>query len=143
MITDIKYAIKREWDIIKSWFSYYKVLRNCYDFDYGSILEVEKHQTKRVRANIAKYAHHLNYKRDLQNIDRALRLLDASEVDILERDPLTGEYKTTRKVNTRNSSRFTNLVPIDSAFKLCHLYKCKAWYLYHKMRYEHLKEWWD
>lgn len=143
MIENIKYAIKREWDIIKSWFSYYKVLRNCYDFDYSSILSVEKHQIKRVQASIAKYKHHLNYKRDLQNIDRALRLLAASEEDILEMNPLTGKYETIRKVNARNASRFTNITPIDSAFKLCHLYKCKAWYLYHKMRYEHLKEWWD
>ena len=139
----IKYIIEREWDIIKSWFSYYKVLRNCYDFDYDSILEVEEHQIKRVRDSIAKYKHHLNYERDLQNIDRALRLLEASEADILEEDSFTGEYRTTRKVNTRNASRFINITPIDSAFRLLHVYQCKAWYLYNKMRYEHLKEWWD
>lgn len=143
MITRIKYTLRREWDIIKSWFSYYKVLRNCYDFDYDSILEVEKHQIKRVQASIAKYKHHLNYKRDLQNIDRALRLLAASEEDILEMNPLTGKYETTRKVNARNASRFTDIIPIDSAFRLLHVYQCKAWYLYNKMRYEHLKEWWD
>lgn len=143
MITNIKHTIKREWDIVKSWFSYYKVLRNCYDFDYDSILEVEKHQIKRVRDSIAKYAHHASYEEDLRNIDRALRLLDASKADILERSPFTGKYRTTRKVNIRNASRFTNLTPIDSAFKLLHVYQCKAWYLYHKMRYEHLKEWWD
>lgn len=143
MITDIKYIIKREWDIIKSWFSYYKVLRNCYDFDYDSILSVEKHQIQRVQASIAKYRHHLNYNRDLQNIGRALRLLAASEEDILEMNPLTGKYETIRKVNARNASRFTNLTLIDSPFKLLQVYQCKAWYLYNKMRYEHLKEWWD
>ena len=139
----IKYTIEREWDIIKSWFSYYKVLRNCYDFEYDSILEVEKYQIQRVRDSIAKYKHHLNYERDLQNIDRALRLLEASEADILEEDSFTGEYRTTRKVNTRNASRFINITPIDSAFRLLRVYRCKAWYLYNKMRYEHLKEWWD
>ena len=139
----IKYIIEREWDIIKSWFSYYKVLRNCYDFEYDSILEVEKYQIKKVRDSIAKYKHHPNYERDLQNIDRALRLLEASEADILEEDSFTGEYRTTRRVNTRNASRFINITPIDSAFRLLHVYQCKAWYLYNKMRYEHLKEWWD
>ena len=139
----IKYTIEREWDIIKSWFSYYKVLRNCYDFEYDSILEVEKYQIQRVRDSIAKYKHHANYERDLQNIDRALRLLEASEADILEEDSFTGEYRTTRKVNTRNASRFIDITPIDSAFRLLHVYQCKAWYLYNKMRYEHLKEWWD
>ncbi|MGM9531321.1 hypothetical protein, partial [Intestinibacter sp.] len=87
---------------------------------------------QRVRDSIAKYRNHLNYERDLQNIDRALRLLDASEEDILERNPLTGEYKTAKKVNTRNASRFTDLTPINDVFRLVSLYQCKAWYLYNK-----------
>lgn len=42
------------------WFSYFKVLMKVYDFDYSSILEVERHQITRVRDAIVKYQSHVD-----------------------------------------------------------------------------------
>ena len=51
---NIYHSVINFFDILKRWFSYYKILRKVYDFDYSSILMVEKYQIKRVRDSIIK-----------------------------------------------------------------------------------------
>lgn len=175
LISEIKYRYyKTKEDIIFFFkgltrtFSYYKILRNAVDYEYSSILEVEKYQMMRVRDSIKKYHTHLNWEKDVQRINLALKLLSIAteEDDIVEQ--VSGhfwtegpdknglyelksdaKYKTTKYVNIRNAQRFSK-IPLDyytdsnsKSLYLNMLRSEKAWYLYNKLRVYRLKEWWD
>jgi hypothetical protein len=133
-----------------------------------SILLVERFQIQRIKDNIIKYHNHTFWKRDVERINLALRLLDIIEENgraeptkctFINMPFEDGYYKlvTTEDptwnldvyVNIKNSNRFSTLP--KKAFddkKYCNLYKdslrlSKAWYLYNKLRLLHLKDWWE
>lgn len=156
-------SVRRFWDNIKRWFSYYNTLRKVYDFDYSSILEVERYQMIRVRDNIAKYQHHTEWSRDVKYINLAIKLLDIIEEngcsdligggftfngDTILRDP-NAKWTIPVYVNTKNSHRFWNIGkdrfedPKTGALMKDTLRIEKAWNLYHKVRLHHLREWWS
>lgn len=164
----IKYPISRFFEFLAIWFSYFKVCRKVYDFDFSGILEVERHQIERTKYAIIKHQHHLNWERDVKNMNLALRLLSIAmeEDSIAER--VSGhhwtegpderglyewksdiKYEATKYVNTRNAYRFSR-IPLENytkpnfgALLLDDLRVEKAWHLYHKLRKYHLREWWD
>lgn len=163
----IKYSIKGFFRHLKIWFSYYKVCKDVYDWDYTGILEVERHQIRRTKQAIIKYQSHLNWERDVERINLALKLLsiameeDDSYVRVSGNDWFDGPdekglyewksdivYKSTKYINTRNSKRFSQSdydkysEDVRPLF-LDHLRNQKAWYLYNKLRYYHLQEFWD
>ena len=74
-------SVRRFWRNIGRWLSYFNVCRNVEDWDYTSILAVERHQIERVRDSIAHYHNHLNADRDIERLNLALRLLDIIEED--------------------------------------------------------------
>ena len=149
------------------WFSYYKVLKRAYDFDFASILDVERHQIIRVRNAITKYQNHVNWKRDVYWMNIALKLLDIMNdggVELIGRgfriepsgnglhrvvnDP-DSEWVLSVYVNTSNSKRF---IPIEKEkfedtqigpLMKSQLREEKAWYLYHKLRTYKMRPWWD
>lgn len=132
---------------IKRWLKYWKVIRNTYDFDYESILEVEKHQLTQLRNCIAKFKSSMSWKDDDRRMKLALKLLNIA----LEQDNFllfnNSGYKLNVYVNTKNYSRFIkyseNFKNIDSDLFKDTLRVEKAWYLYNKLRYYWLKSWWD
>lgn len=143
------------------WFSYYKVLRTAYDFDYSSILDVERHQMIRVRDSIAKADKYIGWEHDVSRINLALKLLDISNdggavlVDsslIIEDNGLCQSDNTWDMpiyVNTKNYKRFLPNMTLErledpkiGALHKDHLRQQKAWYLYHKLRMYNLKHWW-
>lgn len=152
---------------LNRWFSYYKVCQNIYDFDYTGILEVEKHQIERTRDSIIHFHNHLNWKRDVEHMNLALKLLkiameedDSYEIvsgdswiePIPEEDLYTWKsntvYKSTKYINTRNSKRFSKLNynkydEDDRPLFLDHLRVEKAWYLYNKLKYYWERSFWD
>ena len=158
---NIYHSITNSFDILKRWFSYYKILRKVYDFDYSSILMVEKYQIKRVRDSIIKYQNHVNWKQDVRWMNIAIKLLEIVEEngcavpsqtievnDILKIHHI--DYKMPVYVNTRNASRFISKYAIDKlenprigVLITDNLRIEKAWYLYNKIRYNHLRDWWD
>lgn len=71
--------LRRFGENISRWFSYFPVLCKVYDFDYSSILSVERHQIKRVRDSISHYRNHLNWEQDVASMNPALKLLDIIE----------------------------------------------------------------
>lgn len=71
--------LRRLGENISRWFSYFPVLWKVYDFDYSSILSVERHQIKRVRDSISHYRNHLNWEQDVASMNLALKLLDIIE----------------------------------------------------------------
>lgn len=161
-------SITRFWENIGRWFSYYKVLRKVYDFDYWGVLIVERHQLERLRDSIAYYNNHVEAERDVEKINTALKLLDILEENgcskrigkpfefkkldnsfyELVNDPDV-TYTIPVYVNTRNSQRFWDFE--KSKFEdpnMGNLFKDdlrlkKAWYLYHKMRLYFMRSWWD
>lgn len=157
-------SVKRFWENITRWFSYYGISRRIYDFDYSSILAVERHQLERVRDSIAHFHNHLYADRDIEHINLALRLLDIIEEngcaeyhgkemafnddDTVWLDP-EGYYTLPVYVNARNAKRFINHEPSYYADpKIGALHKdrlrCeKAWHLYHKLRLYFMRSWWD
>lgn len=142
----------------KRWFSYMKPCFSTVDFDSESILLMELHQLKRVRDSIVHYQNHLNWKRDVERMDTAIRLLDL----IVHDEKLEAKYYS---VNLRNKSRFTDLDMEDKDFeydntlcaelKLCpsklhkfntlryEVYYQKVWQIYHAFREQWLRTWWD
>lgn len=164
----VKYPIIRFFEVLAIWFSYFKVCRKVYDFDYTGILEVERHQIERTKRAIIKFQHHLYWKRDVERMNLALKLLSiAMEEDSISKkvsgdhwmEKIEGKdlwewksdakYEATKYVNIRNALRFSKM-PLehytDSDIKglnLDHLRVEKAWYLYHKCREYFLKGWWD
>ena len=163
-----KSHIRRLKEFLSSWFSYFPVLYRAYDFDYTSILGVERHQISRVRDCIAKYHSHLNWERDVRNMNLALTLLDIIEEDgeaellpegiehfhILDNGRLEfnseSYYKLNRYVNTRNAKRFLrdltyyNFEDSRNGDRYKDQLRVeKAWKLYHKLRHYKTREWWD
>lgn len=153
---------------LKRWFSYFKVLINVYDFDYFSILEVERHQIIRVRNNIAKYQNYEDFHRDVQRMDLALKLLDIIEENgcselngpgfitkpcnngLSELVPdSSSKWTIPVYVNTTNSERFHKVSkdnfedPRIGDLMKDSLRIEKAWYLYNKLRLYWLRSWWD
>lgn len=145
------------------WLSYFKVLRKTYDFDYSSILAVEKHQISRVRDAIIHYRNHVNWKRDVEKMNLALSLLEIIEKDgeiemINENECFSCEddkpvWRCNGYINTRNSYRFnkhiakklSDLSDTDNYKEILKNYLRveKAWYLYYKLRRQYTRDWWD
>ena len=158
--------IRRFGENISRWFSYFPVLWKAYDFDYSSILSVERHQIERVRDSISHFRNHVNWEHDVASMNLALKLLDIIEENgeaellcdkpfrfkddgYLELDP-DAKWKMDRYVNTKNAKRFNPRWdsskfddPKTGALMKGHLRVEKAWYLYHKLREYKLRNWWD
>ena len=164
----IKHPIKRFFEVLGIWFSYLKICRKVYDFDFTGILEVERHQIERTRDAITHFQSHVNWERDVRHMNLTLKLLSIAmeEDDSYERvsgdswfeeDPKNPNlciwesnivYKSTKYINTRNSKRFSKAdydkYPEDSRpLFLDSLRVQKAWYLYNKLKYYWEKSWWD
>lgn len=161
-------SIKRFWKNISRWFSYYPICRKIYDFDFSSIFKVERHQIERVRDSIIYFQDHLNWERDVEDMNLALRLLDIVEEDgcservgkPLEFEKIEGKelwrvvsdpnayWTLPVYVNARNSKRFSKVdsekyldPECGNLWKDC-LRVQKAWYLYNKLKYQYLRNWW-
>ena len=125
----IKHPIKRFFEFLAIWFSYYKVCKKVYDFDYTGILEVERHQIERTRDAIIHFQNHLNWKRDVERINLALKLLSIAMEEDESYERVSGDswfeeipekpglyawksntvYNSIKYINTRNSKRFTEV----------------------------------
>lgn len=158
--------IRRFGDNISRWISHFPILWRAYDFDYSSILSVERHQIKRVRDSINHYRNHVNWEQDVASMDLALRLLDLieenGEAELLCDEPCKfkdngylvlnpdAKWKMERYVNTKNASRFNPKWtsahfddPNTGALMKDLLRVEKAWHLYHKVRQYKFRTWWD
>ena len=167
-IRHIRGNIRYFFESLGRWFSYYKVLRRIYDFDYSSIIEVERYQITRVRNSITKYQNHVNWERDVYWMNMALKLLDIIEdeggAELIGKgfstepcsngfyrvvDDPDSKWRLPVYVNTDNSKRFTPIEkemyedPKIGSLMKSHLREEKAWYLYHKLRTYKMRSWWD
>lgn len=163
-------SVRRFWRNIGRWLSYFNVCRNVEDWDYTSILAVERHQIERVRDSIAHYHNHLNADRDIERLNLALRLLDIIEEDgcserigkplnfveckdkegLYELEDAPESYYTIPVyVNHRNAMRYSTrdmscyTESKTGAMWQSHLRVEKAWHIYHRLRLYFMRSWWD
>ena len=137
---------------LPKWLAYSRVLWKSYDFDFTSILDVEKYQLRRVQRSIKKEGAYYGYERDLERIDLAIKLLDITMNDCGYSDKIGDKWICTKKVNASNAKRFMdetypyfqNLYDNEDTMCLAEdeLYVRKAWYIYHELRYYFLQTWW-
>lgn len=164
----VKYPIIRFFEFLAIWFSYFKVCREVYDFDSDGVLEVEGHQIERTKRSITKYHHHVNWERDVERMNLALKLLSIAKEEDSIAEKVSGghwtegpderglyewksdaKYEATKYVNIRNAHRFSKMPKeryTDSDIRglnLDHLRVEKAWHLYHKCREYFMRSWWD
>lgn len=171
VLMKIKKSIIRFWDNLRRWTSYYKVIRKTYDFDYSSLLEVEHHQLIKLRDCISKYQNHKYVWKDIRNMNWAIACLEIILEDgcsyISNEEPpfledkkspnihiptINPKYKVIMLiyVNIKNYKRFMAYPPFyetsleqGNEFYKDRLRIEKAWYLYNKIRKDHLRNWWD
>lgn len=111
------------------------------DFDYAYVLHAELEELKILRDGINKYQSHLNYERDLERLDTAIRMLTMIAND--------DYYYHSYLVNTRNASRYMSEDQIKSMndnipeYYKEELYCRKVWRIYHKYREQYMRTWWD
>lgn len=147
----VVYNIRDFWQDICRWLAYFKIIRKTYDFDFSSLLEVELHQLTKLRDSIAKHHTHINTWYDIRNMNWAIECLkifiNDDECNWEDGKPILKRY-----VNCKNIDRFFDKNKYDNIpdsseiilnIKKERLYIRKAWYLYNKIRKEHLTEWWD
>lgn len=143
----IKYNIIRFLDILCIWFSYFKPCRKVYDFSADSILEIELHQLKRTLRSIKKYHYHEDSNYNIQKIELTLKILEKIIDNELPYDFSKHKCNKEFYININNYKRFIPNISIDNIkntdfLKVC-LYEKKLWYIYNKLRYYYLLDWWE
>ena len=136
------------------------------DWDYAFMLEMERMKLKQTINWYKKhnYGHYVNGKRDCRIMETALGCLNILlDSDWWNIEPTAykvffkeGKYVPTPDecyilnayVNLRNYKRFMNWVPQDSINKKPNFWSTelreeKAWHLYHKIREQYMRSWWD
>ena len=109
-------------------------------WDYGFMLEMEYESLRRMKEYFGNddNCHLINYPSVYKYINIAMKLLGF----ILEK-----EKPSVMHMNLRNILRFhpkeDETFENAPEFILDLLYKEKAWALYHKIRYETMRTWWD
>ena len=125
------------------------------DWDYGYVIEAEMNELIILRDGIKKYQNHLNWKRDVETLNVAIKL--ASEISKGGWDD-----KKTLGTNLRNMKRYlkytdhierilnTPDTPKDIRLGLTNemtakniVREEKVWVLYHKYRAHYMRSWWD
>lgn len=135
--------------------SYCKLFGKLYDFDWTSVLLVERHQLKRMRKCLLETHHHVDWEYDYQRITLAIKLLDRiiDEVDPVIKlintpqifpEYIPCEWKICKYINTKNADRFltNSYKKTDNALFVEYLYNEKLWNLYYKVRKQYTKSWW-
>jgi hypothetical protein len=171
-IKEIPDRISRFADRVKMTARYWRCSDDIYDYDYTSVLIAERMQLQMLHEGITKYHNHVNTESDLAWIALSIRLINVilEEDESYFEYPknrkvslrpckryfcnieLEGDnvYTLKRHINTANYKRyFSNLS--EKQYHTLHrthlldieLYKTKCWYLYNRIRAQHLFAWWD
>ena len=112
-------------------------------FDYGFLLDLEKQAIIKMKD----YFKESNLSENDEQIYKDLRLASQLLNIILGNDQAyhynNGESYVDIYINSRNSKRFLDYEINTNPLLLDDLRVQKAWYLYHKLRYERMRLWWN
>lgn len=118
-----------------------------YPFDYGFVLSLEKQALIRMYEYFKVSRITEGNEVVEKNLKLALKLLDiVLEIDSAYNYDSRSEGFVDRYINTKNWKRFC---PKDTSLDWNtpilkdYLRREKAWYLYNKLRFEHMRTWWD
>ncbi len=116
-------------------------------FDYGYVLSLEKEALSKMYEYFKVSRIAVGNEIVERDIKLALKLLDIIlEIDTAGIYNKNLEWYITKYVNIRNSHRFynkSNNIDYTIPYWRDSLRIEKAWYLYHKLRYNRMKTWWD
>lgn len=132
-------------------YNYRKILWTDQQFDFGYLLELEKCKLQLMLNGFKRYSYdtHMMYW-----ITICIKLIDIIQENdsALEWDNTSNiqKYKLIKYVNIKNASRFNsdnldNVILNDKyqIYRKDSLRRQKALYLYNKIRYNYICEWWD
>lgn len=146
--------MKEYWYKIKNFlrniYIYRKILSADYSFDYGYLLNLEKSKLQLMLKSF-KDEPHTDHTSDIRWISICIKLIDIiqEEDSAIEYDDALDsmKFKLTKYVNINNASRFRfkNIAFKGRSQNLMKdiLRQRKALYLYNKIRYNYMLEWWD
>ena len=121
---------------IRRWIRFF-IKTNAYsNFDWAFMLDIEKEKLSQCIKFYSNNGCHVNNDRIISKMKLAVRLLDIARDEDLD-------FKG--YINTKNMDRFLPGVVLynHEIDILPTLRTKKAWYLYNKLRYYYMKEWWD
>lgn len=121
-----------------------KLASNFKPFDYGFVLELERQGLKQIADYLAKSQIAEGSEDWAKEIRLALKLLDIAD----GRDSAYSYWSScvdnmTVYVNTKNGNRFLPNQDYSKNIIKNVLREEKAWFLYHKIRCERMRKWWD
>lgn len=112
-------------------------------FDYGFLLNIEEKALIRMRDYFKESQIAVGNERNAELISVAINVLRiATEKESSLTINSSNQYVCIKYVNTRNASRFVKFNTYGP-FELESLRIEKAWRLYHKIREQYMRRWWD
>lgn len=126
------------------------------DWDFSYLLELEQYKLKRMANHFSKSRLVDGWEKQVSDCNLAVKLLDI----ILEKDSSfknwlhesfkeininTNRYdiqKFPKHINAKNAKRFMSNYVENEHFRV-ELRRQKAWYLYNRLRYLRMMNWWD
>lgn len=121
---------------VKRWIKFFIKTNAYYNYDWAFMLYIEKEKLSQCIKFYTIYGCHVNNDRIISRMQLAIRLLDI----VIDDDVFFEGY-----INPKNIDRFfpKDALSIYEINILPSLRIQKAWYLYNKLRYYYMKEWWD
>lgn len=147
--------MKEWWYKIKNFFrnvyTYRKILVADYQFDYGYLLDLERFKLQLMLKSF-KDEPHTDHTSDIRWISICIKLIDIiqeedSALEVVEMEMSKPQFKLIKYVNINNAFRF-GIEYLDrydglQVYRKELLRQQKALYLYNKIRYNYMLEWWD
>lgn len=124
--------------------SYEKILKKDFDFDWQFMLDLEKHKLKRMHKYFTEHNFTAADSRVIRELGLAIKLIEIICDEDFDRLMINGNFK--KYVNIKNYKRFvTYTIPQlnASAYFRSELRVEKAWNLYHKLRQDRMRTWWN
>lgn len=158
----IKYPLRKLITGLRNLGTWFSVIWKDRDWDYSFMLDIER---KKIR-NMIKwyeendYGHHVNGWHDYRTMKLALSCLDIilesdwwridvpNDINWLTNDFRDDYYKIDAYINLNNYKRFfpklkEEQVNNHKRLYSIHLREAKAWHLYHRIREQYMRDWWD
>lgn len=121
-----------------------KILKNDFDFDWQFMLDLERHKLKRMHKYFTEHNIAESDSRVTKELNLAIKLIEIICGDDSDRLLIDGNFK--KYVNIKNYKRFVTYTTPQlnvSAYFRSELRVEKAWNLYHKLRQDRMRTWWN